>query len=130
MKRLFIILVVVAGLRIDGFADNSRRQQYAADIGPGTTSYVTINGISLSTGTASQRTCLEFATFFSTSPYTLYILDGLTTSYQLTLGASVVHQAPFSEPFCGSKGGQMILRSSTTVAGATYQINYKGFLGQ
>lgn len=130
MKTIVAAFLIALAAATFAHADNSRKQVYAADLGPTTLTTTGLTGVVISTVPTNQRNCIEYATFFSTSAYTLYMLDSGTTDYTLTLAASVVHQAPFSEPWCADKGNTLTLRSSTTVSGASYTINYKGFVGQ
>lgn len=129
MKTLITILAA-AMLAATAYADNSRRQTYAADIGPTSATSNTLTLATIAAPASNQRNCLEYAVFYSSSPYTLYILDGATTNYTLTLAAAAVHQPPFDEPVCASKGAALVIQSSETVVGASGRVNYKGFVGQ
>jgi hypothetical protein len=128
MKTLIVaFLISIASM---AHADNSRKQTYAADIGPAQISTTVVTGASFATPNSNQSNCLEYAVFSSSSIYTISILDGNTTDYSLTVGAAVVHTAPFHEPFCASRGASLRINVVPTSAQATYQLNYKGFVGQ
>ena len=132
MKRFLFSMVFSAILCVPVFAGGPDRRGWSvhSNIGPTFSNSTNATVATINAPGAGYKNCLEYATFFSTSAYTLYILDGLTTSYQLTLGASVIHQADFKEAWCGTDNTAMVIRSSSTVLGASNQINYRGFVAK
>lgn len=102
-----------------------------SDIGPSFARSTNTAVVTLSAPSGNnKRNCLEYVTFFSTSATTIYVLDGNTTDYQLTVAASAIHDKTFYEPFCGTNNTAVTIKSSCTVVGAAGTVNYKGFVGK
>lgn len=132
----FILAAILTTLTCVGiiYAGNSRKQTYASDIGPASASGTALTLVTIGTVPANQQNCLEYASFFSTSATTVYLLDSGTTDYTVTLAASAIHTIPpeSDEPWCASKGNALVIQSSAAAAtiGVTNRVNYKGFVGQ
>lgn len=103
-----------------------RQFDILSDIGP---------AVQVSSGTvtiaapALGYNCLEYVVTRSSNPYTLLILNGNTTAYQVTKAAGEEHQVPITgdADFCGSNLTQIQIKLNTT-AGTNGELNYRGFI--
>lgn len=130
MKKIIFLATLITAFAVVAYSSNSRKQQYAANIGPTSVVGTALTLATIAAPASNQQNCLEYATFYSSSASTIYILDGGTTNYTLTLAAAATYQTLFDEPFCATKGALLVIQSSATVAGASARVNYKGFVGQ
>jgi hypothetical protein len=93
----------------------------AANIGPSSAAA----NVTIAAAGTGKRNCITDLDVLSDSAYTLRILDGGTTTYAMTLGASagLVRSWDVDDAFCGSANAAMYIN----VSAGTPQINYKGF---
>jgi len=88
--------------------------------------------VTLPAGGTNDRNCIEYVVVSSTSNYILRILNGNTTSYEVTkIGLCPMTNNFSGTPFCGSRNTAMSI-TVTPVAdtGAAIQINYSGYIGR
>ena len=130
-KALFVLLML---LPLSAFGRNDI--EFTGDIGPTFSSvYVTNIGTGPALGTAAASTsgdknCLEYVTALATGAFTVYILNGNTTSYQMTYAASQVCDKIFYGYFCGSANTAMTIKAAPSASSTTVHLNYKGKTGR
>lgn len=131
--RKIIFLVLIGFGFISAHAKGDRQKEAAGELGP-----VAVAGISLTTGTAiliaaagaGQYNCLDYFHVSSSNTYTAIILNGNTTSYQVTFPSTMATTPVFEPAFCGSANTAMTLKVTTSASSTTINSNYKGFVGR
>lgn len=131
MKRALVSLLMILAVGL-ARAENPR---YTIDsnIGPAVVTTTTTPQVSIAAAGAGKRNCLTYVIANSTNTYTLRVLDGNTTSYQVTMGASAKTSDLFgvTNPFCGTANTAMSISLTMGVAATTtMEVNYSGFVGR
>lgn len=106
-----------------------RKYSIESEIGPVTAITTTTARVTISSSTTGKYNCLEYVVARSTNAYTLSILNGGTTFYQVTKAASEEHQSPQNTYICGSSNTTMGINLIPT-SGSNVELNYKGFVGR
>ncbi len=123
MKRLFLsVAILVFGYTANSFA--GRDYVIESDIGPA----FSTNTVTLSAAGAGKRNCLTDLTFISNSTYTINVLVGQTTFFQLLMPANtgLVKDWDIQKPVCTANNEAMQIK----IDNGAFKINYQGFVGR
>lgn len=114
-----VIFCLVLAISVTAFADFREVGQ----IDPAVSS----SEVTISAAGSGKVNCLTNLTVVSDAAYVVRILDGGTTTYQLSLAANsgLAQDWNPKSPFCGSLNKSMTIK----VSAGTYTINYSGVIG-
>jgi len=134
MKK--ILVSIFLGLSLAGFVHaefkvNVDRRGWIIDTstGPAFVKTTAVTAVTLPAAGAGYKNCLEYVTFFSTSAYTL---NGGSNHFLSVdaCGFCCSCRTFHRSGLCPGQYPEITIKSSTTVAGASNVVNWRGFIGR
>lgn len=133
-KNLSIALILLFAISGPAIFAADRDREPLGNLGPTWLQNPSQTSASTATTVVSPGTlkynCVDYVVATATNAFTVYVLDGNTTSYQVLNAAGTVHNKDFTPSNCSPSATATTIKGESTTAGTSISVNFKGYVGR